>query len=186
MLVFAHFVDLHDVRMLQARDGFGLGAKTRELVGSGVAAGENHLQRDQAFEACLAGAVNHAHAAAAENAEDLKTGDRRHVGQRIAVVGPGRAEARFRLCDQASSPTGVSTFRGGGAESARTIVFGKSLSICSAGAAAGGNRPGNSLAGTQRVVPSASSMLVGESTPSRASVSSCSRDTGPSRLRPCA
>ena len=73
--VLADFVDLHDVRVLQARDGFGFGAESSPLVRRGVLAGQDHLQGDDAVERDLPGLVDDAHAAAAELAEDFVAGD---------------------------------------------------------------------------------------------------------------
>ena len=46
-VVLADLVDLHDVGMLQAGDGLGLGAEAGQFRAAGVAAGQDHLQGDQ-------------------------------------------------------------------------------------------------------------------------------------------
>src|SRR5207247_8534558 len=46
-------VDLHDVAVLQAGDGFGLGAKPGQGRPAGVSPGENHFERDDANQASL-------------------------------------------------------------------------------------------------------------------------------------
>jgi hypothetical protein len=47
-VVLADLVDLHDVRVLQARHCLGLGAEAGQVVGPGVGPGQDHLQRHQA------------------------------------------------------------------------------------------------------------------------------------------
>ncbi len=47
-VALADLVNLHDIRVLQARDGLGLGAEARQLVRPRVAAGEDHLERPPA------------------------------------------------------------------------------------------------------------------------------------------
>jgi hypothetical protein len=42
-VVLANLVDLHDVRMLQARHRFRLGAETGQVLAAGMAAGQDHL-----------------------------------------------------------------------------------------------------------------------------------------------
>ena len=56
-------------------DGLGLDAEARALVRAGVAAGEDHLEGDEAVELRLPGLVDDAHAAAAQLALNLETGD---------------------------------------------------------------------------------------------------------------
>ncbi|HKI35726.1 MAG TPA: hypothetical protein VKA46_27975 [Gemmataceae bacterium] len=67
----ADFVDLHDVGVLQAGDGLGLGAEAPQVVGGGVDTRQDHLQRHQAVEPNLTCQVDDAHAASAQFAEDL-------------------------------------------------------------------------------------------------------------------
>ena len=73
--VLADLVDLDDVGMLQLADGFGFRAKTGQLGLTGMAACENHLERDHPFQTALAGLVDHAHRPAAERFEDFVTSD---------------------------------------------------------------------------------------------------------------
>src|SRR5262245_30048667 len=68
-LVLADLVDLHDVRVLEASDGFGLAAKARKRGGIQSLVGVNHLERDDALEICLPRLVDDPHAAAAEHLE---------------------------------------------------------------------------------------------------------------------
>ena len=70
-LVLADLVDLHDVGMLQARDGLRLGLEAGQVRRAGVAARQDHLQRHQPIQLRLPRLVDHAHAAAAQLAEDL-------------------------------------------------------------------------------------------------------------------
>ena len=56
-VVLADLVDLHDVRVLQPGDGLGLGAEAGQLVRAGVAAGEDHLQGDDAVRASICRAL---------------------------------------------------------------------------------------------------------------------------------
>ncbi len=74
--LFTDFMDLHDVRMLQACDGLGLTAETGDIVGAGVVAGQNHLEGDDAIQLRLLGPVDDAHASAAEFTENLEAGHR--------------------------------------------------------------------------------------------------------------
>ena len=74
-VVLADFVDLNDVRMLDAGDGLGLATEADDGVRLGACSGKNHLQGDQAFEASLLGLVDHAHAALAQFAEDHVAAD---------------------------------------------------------------------------------------------------------------
>src|SRR5439155_3765721 len=69
--VLAGLVDGGDGRVLQPGDRLGLGAEAGQVGGGGVAAGEDHLQRDEAVERPLAGEVDDAHAAAADLADQL-------------------------------------------------------------------------------------------------------------------
>ena len=68
--------DLDDVGVLELGDGLGLGQEPGGGLGAGVLAGQDHLQGDGAVEPDLAGLVDHAHAAAAELAQDLVAGER--------------------------------------------------------------------------------------------------------------
>ncbi len=74
-LVLADFIDLHDIRMPQRRDGFSLLQKTGAVLLVGVAPREDHFQRHDPVQSQLPRLVNNAHAAAAECIQDLVTGD---------------------------------------------------------------------------------------------------------------
>ncbi len=99
-LVFADAVDLDDVGVVQAGDGLGLGLEAGQVVGAGVFARQDHLERDDAVEAALPGLVDDAHAAAADLAEQLVAGDGTAFAERRACradglggrvgVGPGQ------------------------------------------------------------------------------------------------
>ena len=90
----ADVVDLHDVGVLQPRDGLGLGQESDDRLGVGMGTGQDHLEGARAVEADLPGPVDDAHAAAAQLAQDLVALDdrdrplsrsrRRRVGRRIA------------------------------------------------------------------------------------------------------
>ena len=67
----ADVVDLHDVGVLQAGDGLRLGQEADGGLGAGMGAGQDHLQDAGAVQADLPGAVDDAHAAAAQLAQDL-------------------------------------------------------------------------------------------------------------------
>ena len=73
-LVLADLVDLDDVGVLQAGDGLRLGAEAVALVAPGMAAGQDHLESDEAVESELPRLVDDAHAAAADLLHDLVTG----------------------------------------------------------------------------------------------------------------
>ena len=68
--MLADLVDLHDVGVLQPGDGLGLGAEAGQLLPSpACAAGQDHLEGDEAVEPDLPGLVDDAHAAAAQLAQ---------------------------------------------------------------------------------------------------------------------
>ena len=71
----ADVVDLHDVGVLQAGDGLGLGQEADGGLGAGMGAGQDHLQGAGAVQADLPGPVDDPHAAAAQLAQDLVAGD---------------------------------------------------------------------------------------------------------------
>ncbi len=74
--MLAHIVDLDDVRVLQARDRLGFHAKADQVLGIRRGAGQDHLDRDLAIELLVHGLVDHAHAAAAQDALHLVAGNR--------------------------------------------------------------------------------------------------------------
>jgi hypothetical protein len=63
---FADVVDLDDVGVVEPGNRLSLPAKTGQVVGTGVGAGENHLECYEAVESLLACLVDDAHAAPAE------------------------------------------------------------------------------------------------------------------------
>ena len=117
----AHLADLmqlHDVRVLQARHGFRLDLEAQPFGGAGVLDGANHLQGCEAIGLELARPVDDAHAAVAEHAEDLVAGDfriflalarrqARRNGPRVARPlrrgGVGRGESGRRSAERVSS-----------------------------------------------------------------------------------
>ena len=58
-------------------DGLGLGEEAGCRLGAGMAAAQDHLQSARTVQADLPGLVDHAHAAAAQLAQDLVAGDGR-------------------------------------------------------------------------------------------------------------
>ncbi len=75
----ADLVDLHDVRMLQPRDGLGLYPEPRPLGWVAIGAGE-HLEGDGPLEGQVPRLVDDAHAAPAEYRLHLIAGNLRQVG----------------------------------------------------------------------------------------------------------
>ena len=83
-VLVAHVMDLNDVRMPQACDGFRFPHEAFSIGGTAVGAAEQHLQGDDAVEAQVSGLVNDAHAAATKYlleliARDLWQPGRRHL-----------------------------------------------------------------------------------------------------------
>ena len=77
--MLADFVDLHDVAGAAAGATASASARKRaSSAGAGMAAGQDHLQRDRAVQLDLPGLVDDAHAAAAQFPQNLVSGDRRH------------------------------------------------------------------------------------------------------------
>jgi hypothetical protein len=74
-VLFAHVVDLHDVRMPQVGHRFRLALEAGPVGRPGAVAGEQHLQGDGAAQAEVACPVDDAHAAAAEHRLHLVAGD---------------------------------------------------------------------------------------------------------------
>ena len=92
--MLADLVDLHDVRVLQLGHRLRLGAEAGQLLRAGVVARQDHLQGDDPVQLHLPGLVDHAHAAAAQLAEDLVAG---HDGPRRGTrPGPVARESRPR------------------------------------------------------------------------------------------
>jgi hypothetical protein len=90
-VVFADLVDLHDVGMGQPGDGLGLVAKAAQVFGV-LAAGADHLEGDEAVGALLAGPVDDAHPALAQDAQHLIARHARRLDarrRRFAACGHG-------------------------------------------------------------------------------------------------
>lgn len=67
----AHFVDVDDVRMIQPGGGLGFAAKAGDLFRTSEATRMDQLERDDAAEADLPGAIDLSHAAVAEEFEQF-------------------------------------------------------------------------------------------------------------------
>jgi hypothetical protein len=79
-------VDLRNVRMVQRREDLSLALESREPVGVvGERRGEN-FQRDVAVERRIPRAIDLAHAACAEDADDLIDADARAGGNNVAEL----------------------------------------------------------------------------------------------------
>ncbi len=104
-VLLANVIDLDDVGMLQPRDGLGLGVEAGDLGRAGMAARQDHLERDLAIEADVPCAVDHAHPAATELGQELVAGhDRTRTGRgRLAI--PGRPPVRRAQVGQLQEPT---------------------------------------------------------------------------------
>jgi hypothetical protein len=84
-------VDFDDMGVLQPGDRLGLLEEALQVLAVGQVAGPDHLQGHQALEAQLSGPVHHAHAAAAQLAQDLVAGDSQCLPRR-RLGGDGRAK----------------------------------------------------------------------------------------------
>ena len=71
----ADVVDLHDVGVLKPGDRLRLGQEASGRLDAGMGAAQDHLQDAGAVQKDLPGAVDDAHAAAAQLAQDLVAGD---------------------------------------------------------------------------------------------------------------
>ena len=71
----ADVVDLHDVGVLQPGDGLRFGQEADGGLDAGMGAGQDHLQDAWSVQEDLSAAVDDAHAAAAQLAQDLVAGD---------------------------------------------------------------------------------------------------------------
>ena len=102
----ADVVDLHDVGVLQAGDGLRLGQEADGGLVVGMGTGQDHLQGAGAVQEDLSGAVDDAHAAAAQLAQDLVAGDGRNgplSGSRrcVVVVRPRHGRCSSKGCRNA-------------------------------------------------------------------------------------
>ena len=83
------FVDLHDVGVLQACHGFRFGSEASQAVGIGVGTLQDHLEGHDTVELQMPSLVNDAHAAAAQDTENLEARHnwqgRRRLLQRLWV-----------------------------------------------------------------------------------------------------
>ncbi len=87
-LVLPHFVNGHDVRVIQIGGQFGLVAKAADL--GGRPPGPDHLEGDEAVEALLAGPVHHSHPTLADHAQQFVVAERAQLRRRQgALVRPG-------------------------------------------------------------------------------------------------
>ena len=97
-VVLAQFVDRDDVRVLQPRDGLGLALEplARRRVEREI--DQHHLERDVAVERRVLGAIEHAHPAAAKQAQDFVAANmRRNRGWHLQSYGaPVSAISRSR------------------------------------------------------------------------------------------
>ena len=73
-IMFADFVDLDDVWMMECGERLGLGAETGKIGFASMFARQEHFQSDQSVEAQLPGFVHDAHAPATEFRQDLVSG----------------------------------------------------------------------------------------------------------------
>jgi DNA invertase Pin-like site-specific DNA recombinase len=97
-VVFADLEDLNQVGVLQTGNGFNLGLEASPLRRRGVPARQQHFQRDQPLQAGLTRLVDHAHAAAAQFAEDLIAWNARKSVPTRMMGG------RWRVGDRCSGP----------------------------------------------------------------------------------
>ena len=103
----AAVVDLHDVGVLQAGDGLRLGQEAAHGLVVGMGTRQDHLQDAGAFQEDLPGAVDDAHAAAAQLAQDLVAvdgggGPLAASGQRV-VVWPRHGQVGRRIAGRRDS-----------------------------------------------------------------------------------
>ena len=75
-LMLTNFVNGDDVRMVEAGGGFRFAHESLHLGLAGEQAGQQHLERDGTVEADLPGAIDNAHAAAGEFAEQFVVAER--------------------------------------------------------------------------------------------------------------
>ena len=73
--VLPHFVDRDDVGVSQPGHRLSLDPEPRQNLGTGLGTRVHHLHRDRALQLGLPGPVHHRHAASAQHAQDLVTGD---------------------------------------------------------------------------------------------------------------
>jgi hypothetical protein len=85
-LVFADFVNRHDVRMIEARRRGGFVAKALHRLGRGKFAGKNHFNRHLAMETDLACAIDHSHPTARNFLEQLVIAKAAHLERAEQII----------------------------------------------------------------------------------------------------
>jgi len=98
-IIFAHFINLHDVGVLQAGHGFRLGAEAQVRLGVGLKTHKDHFERHQALERTVPGLVDNAHAPTSQFRDNLVTRHGREV--RVACLcglGKQTTMRRFSGC----------------------------------------------------------------------------------------
>ncbi len=78
-VLLAHFVDLDDVGVLHPRQQFPLSPEPGQVLGAGVFARQDHLERDQPVETNLSRLVDNPHPAAPQLTEELVAFDTESV-----------------------------------------------------------------------------------------------------------
>jgi hypothetical protein len=111
----ADIEDRHDVRVVEAGDGASLGQIGFGIARLGDQMGVRHLDRHRALELLIAGQVDAAEAALAEQPLDAVAADVRRVARRRGIgrrprVRPGRSRAArsCRHADQSRAPEATS------------------------------------------------------------------------------
>ncbi len=103
-VVFAHFIDAHDVGVTQARHRFRLDAKARPFLRGHERAAEEHFQGHRPLQLLMAGLVDDAHTAAADFLKDFVVADslrrrgrlaQRTRQRRLTIGGHGRIGHRI-------------------------------------------------------------------------------------------
>ncbi len=121
-VVLVYFKDLHNVRMLQARDDLGLALEALPLRHPGMAAGKDHLQRHQTLQADLARLVDNAHATTAERVQYLVSRNRgRRPWRRAAFFRLSALDFRFGLAPSPGEGRGARFTRCRGKKAAKQI-----------------------------------------------------------------
>jgi hypothetical protein len=87
-VALADLEDRHDARVIEPCGGFGLAAKPRQIGRRRQIPSQEHLDRHGAAQALLQGAVDHAHATAADLLEEFI----------VAEGGRQRRDARQQTC----------------------------------------------------------------------------------------
>src|SRR5216683_3222544 len=120
-VVLAHLIDLHDVWMLQAGHGLGLGAKSNPRCRVSVGAAEDHFERHETFERTLAGFVHNTHASSTQFRDDLVTRQGRKVyggfvatADRLLQLGDGSPRSAEQCSERRCKPRRRIATVGGG------------------------------------------------------------------------